>query len=145
MTHRKVHGRRQLLQGALGLCLGAAAWGAPGPLHEIEQKIVELPAPPAASASSPPPIEVSSEPTLEIGVVLSLTGQQAAFGVDVRDGIEFAIRQLPTHDALRGHRLKLLIVDDEGDARTAVARVLELALRPKVIAIIGSVQSAIAK
>ena len=95
-------------------------------LQELEQKRVAAlppaPPPPRPSVTPPPPIvSVPSRGTLRIGVAGPITGSAAAFGAQMKTGVEQAIEDINAAGGILGQRLVLTIGDDRSDPRDGVA------------------------
>lgn len=89
------------------------------------------PAPQAGAGS-----EVRSLPDIAIGLAAPLSGAQAAFGEQVRTGVEFAVQIVNANGGIAGRKISLVVRDDacEPAAATRVAGELVAA---KVVAVIG--------
>lgn len=61
---------------------------------------------------------LSSKSPLNIGVMVALTGGEAAYGIGYEKGIELAIDDINQDGGVLGHKL-VPIVEDQGDAATA--------------------------
>ncbi|MBK2001172.1 ABC transporter substrate-binding protein [Campylobacter sp. LH-2024] len=73
--------------------------------------------------------------TINIGVVLPLTGSVAAYGQDVFSGIELANKLNPKLD--NGDIVKLIIIDTKGDKFETTSGINRLITQDKVLGIIG--------
>lgn len=64
---------------------------------------------------------VSTEP-IKIGATFPLTGKLAFLGVDEKEGIDFALKQInENQNGINGRRLELVVEDNEGDPKKAVS------------------------
>jgi len=79
--------------------------------------------------------------TEPIGAVLSLTGSQAFYGTEARDGALLAIDQINAAGGLLGKKLALIIEDDGGNPDKSVNAFTKLTKKDKVSFIIGSSSS----
>lgn len=79
---------------------------------------------------------------LLLGAVLPLTGEYAAYGVPMRQGIELAAGQVNHEGGVGGRQLELRIEDSGGDPQRAAALALELIENDQVPAIIAGGTSA---
>jgi branched-chain amino acid transport system substrate-binding protein len=79
-----------------------------------------------------------------VGAYLSLSGAQAQFGKDTREGIELALEEI-NKDPPKGRKLKVLFEDDKSNATEANNKVLQLIDRDKVVALLGEVASSISQ
>ncbi|EAI1253883.1 ABC transporter substrate-binding protein [Campylobacter coli] len=73
--------------------------------------------------------------TINLGVVLPLTGPVAAYGQDVFNGIELANKLNAKLD--NGDEVKLIVIDTKGDKLETTSAVNRLIAQDKVIGIIG--------
>ncbi|HAN0544439.1 TPA: ABC transporter substrate-binding protein [Campylobacter coli] len=73
--------------------------------------------------------------TINLGVVLPLTGPVAAYGQDVFNGIELANKLNAKLD--NGNEVKLIVIDTKGDKLETTSAVNRLIAQDKVIGIIG--------
>ena len=81
----------------------------------------------------------SSEPIL-IGVAVELSGSRGKIGVAIRNGAQLAVDQINSEGGINGREIKLIILDDKGNADTALQVDQEL-IDLGVIAILGHVTS----
>ena len=79
-----------------------------------------------------------------VGAYLSLSGAQAQFGKDTREGIELALEEINKKPP-KGKNVKVLFEDDKSNATEANNKVLQLIDRDKVVALLGEVASSISK
>jgi branched-chain amino acid transport system substrate-binding protein len=75
--------------------------------------------------------------TPRFGVILSLSGPAAPYGLDNRKGVELAQEDLNRSGGIAGHRVELDIQDSAGDPAQALALARRFAADKRVIAIIG--------
>lgn len=76
-----------------------------------------------------------------IGEVGSLTGSEATFGTSTRDGIDLAIKQINSEGGIKGKKLRVIVMDDQGKPEEAATAVTKLITQDKVTAILGEVAS----
>lgn len=76
-----------------------------------------------------------------IGEVGSLTGSEATFGTSTRDGIALAIKQINDAGGVKGKKLRVITLDDQGKPEEAATAVTKLITQDKVTAILGEVAS----
>jgi branched-chain amino acid transport system substrate-binding protein len=81
----------------------------------------------------------------KVGAYLSLSGEDADFGVFTKDGIELAVDEINKAGGVKGKPLKVLYEDDKSNSLEANNKVLQLIDRDKVVALIGEVTSARSK
>ena len=77
-----------------------------------------------------------------VGAYLSLSGENTAFGVDTREGIELAVTDINKAGGIKKLPIKVLFEDDKSNANEANNKVLQLIDRDKVVALLGEVASA---
>jgi branched-chain amino acid transport system substrate-binding protein len=100
------------------------------------------PAPSIAPEQSAKP---AAEGPWKVGSYLSLSGPEAQFGNDTKDGIELAADEVNQAGGIKGRPLKLLFEDDKGNPQEATNKVLQLIDRDRVVAIIGEIASSRSK
>lgn len=77
----------------------------------------------------------ANQPIL-IGFSAQLTGRQGELGVASRNGAELAVEEINANGGIGGRQIKLIIVDDKGEAETARQVDADL-VKQGVVAIIG--------
>jgi branched-chain amino acid transport system substrate-binding protein len=80
-----------------------------------------------------------------IGAYLSLSGEDAAFGVYTKEGIELAVDEINKAGGIKGKPIKVLYEDDKSNPQEATNKVLQLIDRDHAVAILGEVASARSK
>jgi branched-chain amino acid transport system substrate-binding protein len=78
-----------------------------------------------------------------VGAYLSMTGSMADFGVQTRRGFDMAFEEANAVGGVRGRRLRLIVLDDQGkaeEAGNAVARLIDV---EGAVAVLGEVASSI--
>jgi len=83
-------------------------------------------------------------PEITIGAVETLTGDNSAYGVSIRSGLELALSQINTGGFLGSTRLKLVFMDDKADKQEGISVFTKLVGDDKVAAIIGPTLSSTA-
>lgn len=78
---------------------------------------------------------------IPVGAFLSLSGSDATFGTDTRDGIELAVEQLNAEGGIKGKKVKVLYEDNKSTTQEASQKVRQLIDRDKVVAVLGEVAS----
>lgn len=76
-----------------------------------------------------------------IGEVGSLTGSEATFGTSTHAGIELALKKLNDAGGIKGKKLRVTTLDDQGKPEEAATAVTKLITQDKVTAILGEVAS----
>lgn len=79
--------------------------------------------------------------TLIIGEVGSMTGSEATFGTSTHHGIELAMDEINAKGGIRGKKLKVVSVDNQGKPEEAATAVRKLITQDHVIAVLGEVAS----
>ncbi len=87
------------------------------------------------------PASSSSGSEIVIGEVGSLTGTEATFGTSTRDGIDLAVKQINAAGGVKGKKLRVIVIDDQGKSEEAATAVTKLITQDKVTAILGEVAS----
>jgi len=78
---------------------------------------------------------------LVVGAFLSLSGSDATFGEDTKEGIELALEELNKAGGIKGKKVKVLFEDDKSLPQEASNKVRQLIDRDNVLAILGEVAS----
>lgn len=76
-----------------------------------------------------------------VGQFGSLTGSDATFGKSTDKGVRMAQDEINDKGGIRGKKIKLVTLDDQGKSEEAAAVVTRLITQNKVVAIIGEVAS----
>jgi branched-chain amino acid transport system substrate-binding protein len=79
---------------------------------------------------------------IKIGYSGALTGPVAFLGLDIRRGAEMALEEINAKGGVKGNKLVLVSRDDEHNPVKTVANHRELVEREKVVALIGTTNSA---
>ena len=72
-----------------------------------------------------------------IGSIFSITGPASYLGEPERNTMEMLVEQLNAQGGIKGHTLKLVVYDDEGDVTKARLHAEKLIQKDKVLTIIG--------
>jgi branched-chain amino acid transport system substrate-binding protein len=78
---------------------------------------------------------------IPVGAFLSLSGSDATFGTDTRDGIELAVEATNAAGGIKGKKVKVLYEDDKSTTQEASQKVRQLIDRDRVVAVLGEVAS----
>ena len=78
---------------------------------------------------------------IRVGAYLSLSGPDATFGSDTREGIALAVDEAVAAGGIRGRRIRLLYEDDKSSAQEATQKVQQLIDRDGVVALLGEAAS----
>lgn len=83
-----------------------------------------------------------ADETIRIGLSAALTGPAAFVGVSIRRGAEMAIDAINAKGGVGGKKIELIVRDDEHNPVKTVANHRELVERQKVVAMLGTTNSA---
>jgi branched-chain amino acid transport system substrate-binding protein len=90
-------------------------------------------------------LAVSSLPaladTIKIGEVGSMTGSEATFGISTHEGIQLAIKEQNAKGGIKGKKIELISLDDQGKPEEAATATTKLITEDKVLAVLGEVAS----
>jgi len=81
-----------------------------------------------------------AQETLKIGVILPLSGPAAGIGQENLNGIQYAVDE--AGGQIAGKRIELVAADDQNSPNTGLSEVRRLVENEKVIAVVGSLNSA---
>ncbi|MBI4357281.1 MAG: ABC transporter substrate-binding protein [Gammaproteobacteria bacterium] len=76
-----------------------------------------------------------------VGEFGSMTGNEATFGISTHQGIELAIEEINAAGGVKGKKIKLISLDDQGKPEEAVTAATKLITQDNVIALLGEVAS----
>ncbi len=82
---------------------------------------------------------------VNVGVLVPLTKKGASYGVQIRAAIEVAVEEVNAQGGIRGRKLKMLLLDTEGDNALGIQLARKLIDKNKVIAIHGPDWSAVSE
>ena len=91
---------------------------------------------PSASQSSS-----SAKGPIPIGVLMSVTGLFAPWGLEARDGLQFAVNQINSSGGVDGRKLQLFVADDQSQPAAGIDAFKRLTEQDHVIAIGGVIDS----
>ncbi|QRK09041.1 ABC transporter substrate-binding protein [Archangium violaceum] len=107
-----------------------------------EKKSPPAPATPvtggSAGAQATPP---AASGALVVGVLGSLTGGEATYGISARNGIELAIQEANTAGGVKGRKLETRVYDSQGKPEEAAQAATRLITQDKVALILGDTGS----
>lgn len=83
----------------------------------------------------------NSDQEIRIGEFGSMTGSEATFGQSTHKGIEMAFDEVNKRGGIKGKKLRLITLDNQGKPEEAAAVVSRLITQDKVMAILGEVAS----
>lgn len=96
---------------------------------------------PAGSAQSASQGGAPSGDVIKIGEVGSMTGSEATFGTSTHQGIELAANQINAAGGIKGKKIQIISLDDQGKPDEAATAVTKLITQNGVSAILGEVAS----
>ena len=96
---------------------------------------------PSASASASASVAASSSEPIKVGVLAPLTGNVAVYGIAVKNAVEMYVNEFNAAGGVNGRQIKLVVLDEKGDATEAVNAYNKLVTSDEVVAIIGDVTS----
>lgn len=76
-----------------------------------------------------------------IGEVGSMTGSEATFGTSTHNGIMLAVKEVNDAGGIKGRKVEIISLDDQGKPDEAATAVTKLITQNKVTAILGEVAS----
>jgi branched-chain amino acid transport system substrate-binding protein len=79
--------------------------------------------------------------TIKIGEVGSMSGSEATFGVSTHQGISLAVKEQNAKGGIKGKKIELITVDNQGKPEEAAVATSKLITQDKVSAILGEVAS----
>lgn len=79
--------------------------------------------------------------TVKVGLLASLSGYVASYGIDERDGALLAIDEINKSNAIPGVKLQPIVLDDKGDP-TAAVEAAQQAIDQGAVAILGPTTTA---
>jgi branched-chain amino acid transport system substrate-binding protein len=94
---------------------------------------------PAAPAAAPAPAPAADK--IVLGHVASMTGNEATFGSSTDNGIKLALEEQNKKGGIKGKKVELKTLDDQGKPEEAAIAATRLITQDKVSAIIGEVAS----
>ncbi len=82
-----------------------------------------------------------SADVIKVGEVGSMTGSEATFGISTHRGIKLAIDEANAAGGVKGKKIQVITLDDQGKPEEAATAVTKLITQDKVMAILGEVAS----
>ena len=96
---------------------------------------------PSASQSRVSQSSASAKGPIPIGVLTSITGLFAPWGLEARDGMQFAINQINSSGGVDGRKFQLFVADDQSQPAGGIDAFKRLTEQDHVIAIGGVIDS----
>ncbi|MEO7328500.1 MAG: ABC transporter substrate-binding protein [Minicystis sp.] len=81
----------------------------------------------------------------KVGAYLPLSGADAQYGTDTKEGIELAVAEINDAGGVKGRKIKVIYEDDKSLPLETTNKVLQLIERDKVVALLGEVTSSRSK
>ncbi|AUX48118.1 ethanolamine utilization protein EutJ [Sorangium cellulosum] len=88
-----------------------------------------------------PAKHAKDDPEWKVGAYFSLSGEETAFGVDSKEGIDLAIDEINKAGGVKGKPINVLYEDNKSKPEEATNKVLQLIDRDHVLALLGEVAS----
>lgn len=79
--------------------------------------------------------------TIKVGLQAPMTGDNAQYGQDMKNGVELAFKKINSDGGINGKKLELIVGDDKATPTEAVAVVNKMIMNDGVKAIIGGYNS----
>ena len=79
---------------------------------------------------------------IPVGAYFSLSGEDTAFGVDSRQGIELRTDEANAAGGIKGRKIKVIFEDDKSNPQETTLKVQQLIDRSHVVALLGEVATA---
>ncbi len=99
----------------------------------------------AASACTPQrPAPASTRPVITVAVASPLSGDRAALGVAIRNGVQLAVEKHAAPMAALGFDLRLAAFDDRARADVGRANAARIVADPEVLLVVGHLTSSVA-
>lgn len=92
----------------------------------------------AAAFAAVAPAQAQSKEPLRIGLLLSLSGPAAPFGIPERDVVEVLAKKINDEGGVDGRKIELFVYDDATNPTEAARGATQLIQKDKVVAIIGA-------
>ena len=121
--------------------LPARAAGVGGPAARPRAPWWALAAMVAASALAAGGCKRKAPPDLQVGVFLPLSGSDATFGTDARDGIQLAVDAINAAGGVQGKKVHAIFEDDGSSQAKASAAVRKLIEQDHVVGLLGETAS----
>jgi branched-chain amino acid transport system substrate-binding protein len=86
-------------------------------------------------------IGVEAKGETVIGVLGPMTGEASQSGTNLRDGVSLGIEEINAKGGIKGEKLKMVVVDDEGNPTKSINGNNRLVHKEQACGVIGSVQS----
>src|SRR5262245_552959 len=78
---------------------------------------------------------------VKVGVFGPMTGDAAAYGQSLKEGVEIAVKEVNAAGGVLGKKIEIIYGDDTGKPEQAVNVAMRLATRDEVTVMLGSISS----
>lgn len=85
----------------------------------------------------------SEHKSIKIGAIVPLTGDNAAYGVALKKGMDLAIMEINSNGGVRGKRLDVVFEDDQANPQKGLSAFNKLTIIDKVPMVVGAMFSAV--
>ena len=92
----------------------------------------------AAAAMLPQFAHAQAKDPLRIGLLLSVSGAGAAYGIPERDAVQVVTDDINAKGGVNGRKIELFVYDEATNPTESARGIVELIQRDKVVAVIGS-------
>jgi branched-chain amino acid transport system substrate-binding protein len=92
---------------------------------------------PSRSTASTHDGDANSPSEIVIGQVASMTGNEATFGVSTDHGVKMAIDEINSTGGIKGKKLRLVTLDDQGKPEQAAMAITRVITRDHAVAVLG--------
>ena len=92
----------------------------------------------AAAAMLPQLAHAQAKDPLRIGLLLSVSGAGAAYGIPERDAVQVVADDINAKGGVNGRKIELFVYDEATNPTESARGIVELIQRDKVVAVIGS-------
>ncbi|MCJ7629084.1 MAG: ABC transporter substrate-binding protein [Longimicrobiales bacterium] len=130
-----------LLLAAFALVL-AGCGGFAGPFEATKESVPEPTEPAPAATEAPEPTEPAPSEPIKIGQLCDMTSTFTPWGVQVRDGMALAAKEINEAGGVNGRMIEIIPMDSENDADIGVDR-FERLVEEGVVAVGGIISSGV--
>jgi branched-chain amino acid transport system substrate-binding protein len=95
----------------------------------------------SSSSSSASKSSSSAKGAIPIGALTSITGTFAPWGLELRDGMQFAVNQINSAGGVNGRKLQLVVADDTSEPAAGITAFDRLTEQDHVVAVGGIIDS----
>jgi branched-chain amino acid transport system substrate-binding protein len=88
-----------------------------------------------------PAAQAATQGPIVVGMVAPLSGEIATFGTGAQLGVKLAIEEANAAGGVKGRKIELKVLDDQGKPEEAVTAATRLVTEDKAVAIVGEITS----